>query len=130
MKILTTVASILLALAASAETKKFAWDDTNPPGIVTNFIFRVTTITDTNTPMLVINTGTNQIVTVENLLPGQYFASVVAQGGAALFSLPSTNLLFTVRSNPTAPLNITVSSVVSVAWTNNVSTGSIRISVP
>lgn len=130
MKILTTVASILLALAASAETKKFAWDDTNPPGVVTNFIFRVTTITDTNTPMLVVNTGTNQIVTVENLLPGQYSASVVAQGGATLFSPPSTNLLFTVRSNPTAPLNITVSSVVSVAWTNNVSTGSIRISVP
>jgi len=130
MKTLTTIASILLALAVSAETKKFAWEDTNPPGIVTNFIFRVTTIIDTNTPLLVVNTGTNQIVTVENLVPGQYFANVVAQASATLFSPPSTNVLFTVKSNPTTPINISVSSVVNVTWTNNVSSGNIRVTVP
>lgn len=120
----------LLALTVPAETKKFAWDDFNPPGIVTNFIFRVTTTTDPNTPLAVLNTGTNQVVTVEGLEPGTYLANVQAQAGAGLFSPPSTNLLFTVRSNPTAPLNLTISSVVSVVWTNNTSSGSIRISVP
>lgn len=120
----------LLALTVPAETKKFAWDDFNPPGIVTNFIFRVTTTTDPTTPLAVLNTGTNQVVTVEGLEPGTYLANVQAQAGAGLFSPPSTNLLFTVRSNPTAPLNLTISSVVSVVWTNNTSSGSIRISVP
>lgn len=120
----------LLALTVPAETKKFAWDDSNPPGIVTNYIFRVTTTTDPNTPLAVLNTGTNQVVTVEGLEPGTYLANVQAQAGAELFSPPSTNLLFTVRSNPTAPLNLTISSVVSVVWTNNTSSGSIRISVP
>ena len=120
----------LLALTVPAETKKFAWDDFNPPGVVTNYIFRVTTTTDTNTPLAVLNTGTNQVVTVEGLEPGTYFANVQAQAGAGLFSPPSTNLLFTVRPNPTTPLNLTISSVVSVTWTNNTSTGSIRISVP
>lgn len=128
--ITTTLLLLLLAVAALAETKRFAWDDTNPPGVVTNFIFRVTSTTDTNTPLAALNTGTNQVVTVEGLEPGTYLANVQAQAGAGLFSPPSTNLLFTVRPNPTAPLNLTVSSVVSVAWTNNLSTGSIRITVP
>ena len=128
--IITLTLTALLTLITLAETKRFAWEDTNPPGTVTNYIFRVTTTTDPTTPLVVLNTGTNQVVTVEGLEPGAYLANVQAQAGAGLFSPPSTNLLFTVRPNPTAPLNLTVSSVVNVAWTNNTSSGSIRISVP